>query len=54
MLDIKEANMKAPAFGRIFKETVLVKSCEKPMHRARKGTVDKKATVQQYEEINAP
>jgi hypothetical protein len=45
-----EANQKAPAFSRIFKEMVLVTSREKPMLRAGKGTVMKKATVKLYEE----
>ncbi|KAG0691850.1 putative aminoadipate reductase [Suillus ampliporus] len=52
--DVEEANQEAPAFSRIFKEMVLVTRSEKPMLRAGKGTVTKKATVKLYEEeINA-
>ncbi|KAG1744621.1 putative aminoadipate reductase [Suillus paluster] len=48
--DIEEANQEAPTFSRIFKEMVLVTRSEKPMLRAGKGTVTKKATVKWYEE----
>ncbi|KAG1853273.1 putative aminoadipate reductase [Suillus tomentosus] len=52
--DIEEANKEAPAFSRIFKEMILVTRSEKPMLRAGKGTVTKKATMKLYEEeINA-
>ncbi|KAG1790286.1 putative aminoadipate reductase [Suillus plorans] len=52
--DIEEANKEAPAFSRIFKEMILVTHSEKPMLRAGKGTVIKKATTKLYEEeINA-
>ncbi|KAG2047412.1 putative aminoadipate reductase [Suillus hirtellus] len=52
--DIEEANKEAPAFSRIFKEMILVTHSEKPMLRAGKGTVTKKATIKLYEEeINA-
>ncbi|KAG1821117.1 acetyl-CoA synthetase-like protein [Suillus subaureus] len=52
--EIEEANNEAPAFSRIFKEMILVTRREKPMLRAGKGTVTKKATVKLYEEeINA-
>ncbi|KAG1855628.1 putative aminoadipate reductase [Suillus subalutaceus] len=52
--DIEEANKEAPAFSRIFKEMILVTRNKKPMLRAGKGTVMKKATVELYEaEINA-
>ncbi|KAG1905243.1 putative aminoadipate reductase [Suillus fuscotomentosus] len=51
---IEEANNEAPAFSRIFKEMILVTRSEKPMLRAGKGTVTKKATIKLYEEeINA-
>ncbi|EIW76897.1 acetyl-CoA synthetase-like protein [Coniophora puteana RWD-64-598 SS2] len=51
--DVEEANKDAPAFSRIFKEMILVVSTDKPMLRAGKGTVNKKATVKYYEpEIN--
>ncbi|KAG2133352.1 putative aminoadipate reductase [Suillus clintonianus] len=52
--EIEEANRAGPAFSRIFKEMVLVTRREKPMPRAGKGTVTKKAASQLYEEeINA-
>ncbi|KAG1870690.1 putative aminoadipate reductase [Suillus subalutaceus] len=52
--EIEEANKEAPAFSRIFKEMILVTRSKKPMLRAGKGTVMKKATVELYEaEINA-
>lgn len=51
---VEEANKDAPNFSRIFKEMILVTSKEKPMPRAGKGTVTKKATIKQYEaEIDA-
>ncbi|KAG0702280.1 putative aminoadipate reductase [Suillus ampliporus] len=52
--EIEEANKVSPAFGRIFKEMILVTRREKPMPRAGKGTITKKAVVKLYEdEINA-
>ncbi|KAG1853286.1 acetyl-CoA synthetase-like protein [Suillus tomentosus] len=52
--DIEKANKEAPAFSRIFKEMILVTRSKKPMFRAGKETVIKKATVKLYEEeINA-
>ncbi|KAG2030449.1 hypothetical protein BDR03DRAFT_878261, partial [Suillus americanus] len=48
--DVEEANNEAPAFSRIFKEMILVTRTDKPMLRAEKGTVNKKATVKLYEE----
>ncbi|KAG2347280.1 acetyl-CoA synthetase-like protein [Suillus weaverae] len=52
--EIEEANKAGPAFSRIFKEMILVTRKEKPMPRAGKGTVTKKAVSQIYEEeINA-
>ncbi|KAH7929525.1 putative nonribosomal peptide synthetase [Leucogyrophana mollusca] len=51
---IEEANRSAPAFSRIFKEMILITSGDKPMQRAGKGTVQKKATLKDYEpEITA-
>ena len=47
---MEEANKKSPAFSRIFKDMMLVTCSEKPMLRAGKGTILKKATVQLYEE----
>jgi hypothetical protein len=44
----------SPTFSKIFKEMILVTGREKPMVRAGKGTIIKKATIQLYEkEINA-
>ena len=52
--DVEEANEKAPAFSRIFKEMILVTSKAKPMLRTGKGTVMKKAMMKLYEsEIDA-
>ena len=52
--NVEEANKEAPTFSRIFKEMILVTSKEKPMLRAGKGTVIKKATMKLYEsEIDA-
>ena len=51
---IEEANEPSPAFSRIFKEMILITSADKPMIRAAKGTVQRKATLKAYEtEINA-
>lgn len=51
---IEEANKTAPAFSRIFKEMILITKRDKPMARAGKGTVQKKATLKVYEsEIDA-
>ncbi|KAJ7488848.1 putative aminoadipate reductase [Mycena latifolia] len=51
---IEEANEDAPAFARIYKEMILVTEPGKPMARAPKGTVNKKATIALYtEEIEA-
>ncbi|EIW76887.1 acetyl-CoA synthetase-like protein [Coniophora puteana RWD-64-598 SS2] len=46
---VEEANKDAPTFSRIFKEMVLVTSPDKPMLRAAKGTVNKKATIKLYQ-----
>ena len=51
---IEEANKSSPAFSRIFKEMILLTSNDKPMLRAPKGTVQRKATFKAYDaEINA-
>ncbi|EIW83469.1 acetyl-CoA synthetase-like protein [Coniophora puteana RWD-64-598 SS2] len=51
---IEDANSAAPAFSRIFKSTVLVAKAEKPFPRAGKGTVLRKATLNEYKtEIDA-
>ncbi|KAJ7688597.1 hypothetical protein B0H17DRAFT_1160269 [Mycena rosella] len=51
---VEKANESAPTFARIYKEMILVTGSSKPMVRAPKGTVSKKATVALYkEEIEA-
>ncbi|KAJ7625813.1 putative nonribosomal peptide synthetase [Roridomyces roridus] len=45
---IQEANENAPSFARIYKEMILVTQPSKPMVRAPKGTVIKKATWALY------
>ncbi|KAF7371229.1 Non-canonical non-ribosomal peptide synthetase FUB8 [Mycena sanguinolenta] len=51
---IEEANAIAPAFSRIFKEMVLFSSLNKPLPRAAKGSVLRKAALALYtEEINS-
>jgi hypothetical protein len=51
---IEEANVTAPAFSKIFKEMILITQAEKPILRAGKGTVMRKATLKAYEsEIDA-
>jgi hypothetical protein len=46
---VEEANKVAPAFSRVFKEMILIASPDKPLPRAGKGTVMKKAAVAEYE-----
>jgi hypothetical protein len=51
---VEAANRDSPAFGRVYKEMVLVTSPNKPLPRAAKGTIQKKAAVKLYnEEIQA-
>ncbi|KAJ6575613.1 putative aminoadipate reductase [Mycena vulgaris] len=45
---IEDANEIAPAFSRIFKETILFASADKPLPRAGKGTVMRKAALSLY------
>ncbi|KAJ6545507.1 hypothetical protein B0H19DRAFT_1266933 [Mycena capillaripes] len=47
---IEEANESSPAFARIYKEMILVTHAGKPMARAAKGTVIKKATMASYKQ----
>jgi hypothetical protein len=47
---VEEANRSAPAFGRIFKEMILVARPDKPLPRAAKGTVNHKAAIALYDE----
>ncbi|KAJ7754149.1 hypothetical protein DFH07DRAFT_743950, partial [Mycena maculata] len=45
---IEEANEVAPRFSRIYKEMILFSSLDKPLPRAGKGTVMRKATINLY------
>ncbi|KAG6855913.1 hypothetical protein H0H87_009479 [Tephrocybe sp. NHM501043] len=47
---IEEANQIAPAYSKIFKEMILFTSDKKPLPRAGKGTVMRKAALALYEE----
>jgi long-subunit acyl-CoA synthetase (AMP-forming) len=51
---VEAATANSPAFSRIFKHLILVTKEDKPMVRADKGNVKKKATIAAYDkEINA-
>lgn len=51
---MEEANASMPTYGRIFKEMILVTRRDKPVSRTMKGTIQRKVTLQLYEqEINA-
>lgn len=51
---VEEANRKSPAYARVSKSHILFTSPEKPMSRAAKGTVQRKATLENYSaEIDA-
>ncbi|KAF8901178.1 acetyl-CoA synthetase-like protein [Gymnopilus junonius] len=45
---VEEANKVGPAFSRIFKEMILITSPNKPLPRAGKGTVMRKAALSAY------
>lgn len=45
---VEEANKVGPAFSRIFKEMILITSPDKPLPRAGKGTVMRKAALALY------
>ncbi|KAJ7073093.1 putative aminoadipate reductase [Mycena amicta] len=45
---IEEANAVAPSFSRIYKEMILFASADKPLPRAGKGSVLRKATLELY------
>jgi hypothetical protein len=47
---VEAANRDSPAFGRVYKEMILVTSPSKPLPRAGKGTVQKKAALELYDE----
>ncbi|KAJ7052229.1 putative aminoadipate reductase [Mycena amicta] len=46
---VEQANAIAPAFAKVYKEMILVTEGGRPMVRAPKGTVVKKATIKLYE-----
>ena len=51
---VEEANRSAPAFGKIFKEMIIVTDPARPLPRAAKGTIVRKQALALYEkEINA-
>ena len=45
---INEANSKAPSFSKIYKEMILVTDNTKPLPRAGKNTVLRKAALKEY------
>jgi hypothetical protein len=47
---IEEANKLVPAFSRVYKELILIASSSKPLPRASKGTVMRKAAYKEYEQ----
>ncbi|TFK59329.1 putative aminoadipate reductase [Pluteus cervinus] len=47
---IEEANQKAPAYSRIYKSMIIITTPDKPMTRAGKSTVQRKATLKLYDE----
>ncbi|KAL6300002.1 hypothetical protein BKA93DRAFT_741263 [Sparassis latifolia] len=46
---VEEANQPAPAFAKVFKETILVTDSARPFPRAAKGTVQRKQALALYE-----
>lgn len=51
---VEDANASAPTYSRIFKEMILVARRHKPVSRTMKGTIERKAALQAYEqEIDA-
>ena len=46
---VEEANQKAPAFSKIYREMVLITKPEKPMPRTGKGSVMRKLALQLYQ-----
>ncbi|TCD62141.1 hypothetical protein EIP91_007293 [Steccherinum ochraceum] len=47
---IEEANKRAPAFARLFKETIIIADPAKPFTRAAKGTAIRKVVIRAYEQ----
>ncbi|KAG1770620.1 putative nonribosomal peptide synthetase [Suillus placidus] len=51
---VEDANASVPTYSRIFKEMILVARRDKPVSRTMKGTIQRKAALQAYEqEIDA-
>ena len=46
---VEEANKLAPAWGRLFKETILVSDPARPFARAGKGTALRKVVLKTYD-----
>ncbi|KAF9059347.1 putative nonribosomal peptide synthetase [Rhodocollybia butyracea] len=46
---IEEANQIAPTFSKVYKEMILVAAIGKPLPRAAKGTISRKAAYKEYE-----
>ncbi|KAH9928993.1 hypothetical protein B0H21DRAFT_700203 [Amylocystis lapponica] len=47
---VEEANQIAPAYGRIFKEMILISDPARPFERAAKATINRKKVIAQYDE----
>lgn len=47
---VQRANESCPSFGRIMKDCILFTRPEKPVFRAAKGTIRRKATLERYQE----
>jgi hypothetical protein len=47
---VEAANRNSPAFGRVYKEMILVARPDKPLPRAGKGTVLRKGALKLYDE----
>ena len=47
---VQRANESCPSFGRIMKDCIIFTRSEKPVLRAAKGTVQRKATLKRYQE----
>ncbi|KAH8102917.1 hypothetical protein BXZ70DRAFT_1057354, partial [Cristinia sonorae] len=47
---VEEANKHAPAFARLFKETIIIAHHSRPFARAAKGTAIRKLVIQAYQE----
>ena len=47
---VQRANESCPSFGRIMKDCIIFTRSEKPVFRAAKGTVQRKATLKSYQE----